>query len=182
MLDIKNTALAVIDMQGKLCGLVHENEKVLVHIKHFIKAAEAFEMPIIWSEQAPEKIGVTVESISQLLNPLTQPIHKHSFSCYGSPSYVETLQKINRRQIIITGIETHVCIYQTVRDLHSHGYEVHLIADAVSSRQEFDHTMAIARMRAEGIIISTTEMAMCELLKTAKHPKFKEIIVHIKRQ
>ena len=95
-------------------------------------------MPILWSEQAPDKIGETVESIKDLLYPMIKPIHKRSFSCYGCPEYVEHLKTINRRQILVTGIETHVCVYQTVRDLHRHGYEVHLIADAVSSRQQFD--------------------------------------------
>ena len=181
MLTIENTALAVIDVQGKLTGLVHENEKVLTHIQHFIKAAEAFSLPILWSEQAPNKIGETVESVRNLLYPMLKPVHKRSFSCYGCPEYVEHLKKVNKRQILVTGIETHVCVYQTVRDLHRHGYEVHLIADAVSSRQKFDHELALARMRDEGIIITTTEMALCELLKTADHPKFKDIMVYLKR-
>lgn len=181
MLDIENTVLAVIDLQGKLAGMVHEHEKMLTHIHYFIKASQAFNLPILWSEQAPDKIGETVESIKGLLLPVIKPIHKRSFSCWGCPEYVEGLKKINRRQILVTGIETHVCVYQTVHDLHTHGYEVYLVADAVSSRHEFDRDLAIARMRDEGIIITTTEMAMCELLKTADHPKFKEIIVHLKR-
>jgi nicotinamidase-related amidase len=177
MLDIENTALAVIDVQGKLAGLVYEHDKMLTHIQHFIKAAKDFSLPILWSEQAPDKIGETVTSIKDLLGPTIKPIHKRIFSCYGCPEYVEYLKKINKRQILVTGIETHVCVYQTARDLQAHGYQVHLIADAVSSRQEFDHRMAIARMRDEGITITTMEMALCELLKTADHPKFKEIIV-----
>ena len=181
MLDIENTALAVIDMQGKLAGMVHENEKVLIHVEHFIKAAEAFGLPILWTEQAPNKIGETIKSIKDMLTPSHKAIHKRSFSCYGCPEFVEQLKKTNRRQILITGIETHVCVYQTVRDLNAHGYQVHLVADAVSSRQKFDHHLAIDRMRDEGIIITSTEMAMCELLKTADHPKFKEIILHLKR-
>jgi nicotinamidase-related amidase len=181
MLSIKDAALAVIDVQGKLTGLVHDHAKLLTNIKYFIKAAEAFDLPILWSEQAPEKIGETVDSVKDLLCPLVKSIHKRSFSCYGCPEYVEELKKINRRQIILTGIETHVCVYQTARDLHAHGYQVYLIADAVSSRQEFDYQLAIARMRQEGIVITTLEMAMCELLRTADHPKFKEIIVHLKR-
>jgi len=181
MLDVENTALAVIDVQGKLAGLVHEHEKVLVHIQHFIRASEAFALPILWSEQAPDKIGKTVESIKDVLYPMIKPIHKRSFSCWGSPEYVEHLKKVNRRQILVTGIETHVCVYQTVRDLHRHGYQVHLVADAVSSRHPLDRDLAIARMRDEGITITTTEMAMCELLKTADSAKFKEIVAFIKR-
>lgn len=181
MLEIENTLLAVIDVQGKLAELVHEHEKVNEHIQKFIKAAEAFDVPILWSEQAPDKIGETVESIKELLFPMIKPIYKRSFSCWDSSEYVEHLKTIKRRQILVTGIETHVCVYQTARDLHHHGYEVHLIADAVSSRHQFDHHLAIARMRDEGIIITTAEMAMCELLKSADNPKFREIMAYIKR-
>ncbi len=181
MLDIENTALAVIDVQGRLAGLIHDHDKVLTHIEYFIKAAEAFGLPILWSEQAPDKIGGTVESIKNLLYPMIKPIPKRSFSCYGCPEYVEHLKTINRRQILVVGIETHVCVYQTVHDLHRHGYQVQVVADAVSSRKQSDRELAIARMRDERITITTTEMAMCELLKTADHPKFKETIVHLKR-
>ena len=181
MLEIENTALAVIDVQGKLVDLVHEHEKVLTHIQHFIRACETFAIPVLWSEQAPDKIGETVESVKNLLYPMIKPIHKRSFSCYGCSEYVEHLKKINRRQILVTGIETHVCVYQTVRDLHLHGYQVHVVADAVSSRQQFDRDMAIARMRDEGVTITTSEMAMCELLKSADNVQFKKIMTFIKR-
>lgn len=181
MLNIENTALAVIDVQGKLSGLVHEHTKVLIQIQHLIKASQAFGLPVLWSEQSPDKIGETAASVKNLLSPLTHPIHKRSFSCYGCPEYLEHLKKINKRQILVTGIETHVCVYQTARDLHAHGYQVHVVADAVSSRHEFDHHGAISRMREEGITITTMEMAICELLKTANHPKFKDVIAHLKR-
>jgi nicotinamidase-related amidase len=176
MLDIENTALAVIDVQGKLAGMVHETTGVLTRITHLIKVSELFALPILWSEQAPDKIGETVEPIKQLLYPVIKPIHKRSFSCYDCQEYVEHLKGTRRRQILVTGIETHVCVYQTARDLYRHGYEVHVVADAVSSRHSIDREVAIARMRDEGITITTTEMAMCELLKTADNPQFKKII------
>jgi nicotinamidase-related amidase len=181
MLEIENTALAVIDVQGKLAGLIQEHEAMLVRIVHFIKAAEIFALPILWSEQAPDKIGETVGPVKHLLYPMIKPIHKRSFSCFDCQEYVEHLKGINRRQILVTGIETHVCVYQTVRDLQRHGYEVHLVADAVSSRRALDRDLAIARMRDEGATITTTEMAMCELLKTADNVKFKKIISFLKR-
>ena len=182
MLDVENTALAVIDVQGKLAGLIHEHEKVLVRIEHLIRACEVFSLPILWSEQAPDKIGETVEPIKRLMSPMIKPVHKRSFSCYGCPEYIERLRSINKRQILVTGIEAHVCVYQTARDLHRHGYEVHLVDDAVSSRHVLDKNLAIARMRDEGIIITTTEMALCELLKTADSIKFKKIMTFFKGQ
>lgn len=181
MLEVENTALAVIDVQGKLAGLVHEHERVLTHIEHLIRASESFALPILWSEQAPDKIGETVPSVKDLLYPMIKPIHKRSFSCYDCPEFVEHLKKVNRRQILVTGIETHVCVYQTARDLNRHGYQVHLIADAVSSRQPLDSHLAIARMRDEGITVTTSEMAMCELLKSADNANFKKIMSFLKR-
>jgi nicotinamidase-related amidase len=181
MLEIENTALAVIDVQGRLAGLVHEHEKVLANIAGFIKACEAFSLPILWSEQAPNKIGETVELIKSLLYPMIKPFHKRSFSCYGCPEYVEHLKKINRCQILVTGIETHVCVYQTARDLNRHGYDVHIVVDAVSSRHVLDRDTAISRMRDEGMTITTTEMVLTELLRTADAPQFKKIMAFMKR-
>jgi len=180
MLNIETTALAVIDVQGKLVSMMHDHEQVVNRISHFIKASEVFSLPILWSEQAPEKIGETIEPIKTLLYPMIKPVHKHSFSCYACPEYLDLLKKTNRPQILITGIETHVCVYQTARDLKAHGYEVHLVADAISSRHETDTHFAIERMRQEGITITTAEMAVCELLKTADSPKFKEIMKFLK--
>lgn len=180
MLEVENTALAVIDVQGKLTGLIHEHQRLLFYLEHFIKASKIFELPILWSEQAPHKIGETIPVIKDLLLPVAKAVHKNIFSCYGCPEYVENLKKINKHQILVTGIETHVCVYQTVADLHRHGYEVHLVANAVSARHQIDHDWAIARMRDEGIIITTVEMAMCELLKSADNPKFKEIMAFLK--
>lgn len=181
MLDIDQTALAVIDVQGKLAGLVCEYEKILAEIQRVIRAGSLFHLPILLSEQVPHKIGVTVEPIRALLPDNVKPMPKTTMSCYGCSEFVDQLQRTNRRQILLVGIETHVCIYQTARDLYAHGYQVHLISDAVSSRHAFDHHAAIGRMRQEGIIITTTEMAICELLKTSEHPKFREIMGHIKR-
>ncbi len=181
MLDIENSVLAVIDVQGKLADMVHEHDNVLVSIEHLIKIAAVFHLPVLWSEQAPDKIGPTAEPIKNLLFPIHKPIVKRSFSCYGCPDYVEHLKQINRRQILITGIETHVCVYQTARDLHRHGYEVHVVADAVSSRAQVDRNLAIARLRQEGITITSAEMAMCELLRTADHPQFKQVMALMKR-
>ena len=180
MLEAENTVVAVIDVQGKLAGLVHGHERVVSRIRGLLHAAGAFGLPVIWSEQAPDKIGETVAPLKDLLAPMVQPVPKRSFSCWQCPQYVERLHSINRRQIVVTGIETHVCVYQTCRDLHRHGYDVHLIADAVSSRHEFDHQTAIARLRQEGITISSTEMAVCELLGGADHSKFREIMAFLK--
>ena len=181
-MDIQDTVLMVIDVQGKLASLMHGHERLFTNIERAIKIAQILEIPILWTEQAPEKIGTTVEPISQLLFPVVKPISKRSFSCWGSPEFVETMRSLRRARVLVTGIETHVCVYQTVGDLKRHGYQVHVLADAVSSRSEANKTIALERMRGQGVVMSSVEMAMCELLKTADHPKFRDVMANIKRQ
>ena len=181
MLAIEDSVLLVIDVQGKLASLMHEQEKIFGNIERMIKVAQILRMPILWTEQAPDKIGATIAPINDLLFPLLKPISKRSFSVYGCPEFVEALLKEKRRQVIITGIEAHVCIYQSGRDLKCFGYDVHVLSDAVSSRFELNKTLALQRLHDEGAIISTTEMTVCELLKTADHPKFREVMSNIRR-
>ena len=181
MLEIENTFLAVIDIQGKLAGLVHDHEKVVTNIQYFIRACESFPLPILWSEQAPNKIGETVDSVKALLYPMIKPIHKRSFSCYGSSEYVEHLKQVNRRQILVTGIETHVCVYQTAHDLQQHGFEVFVVADATSARTQLNKEVTLARLRQENITVTCAESVICELLRTAEHPKFRDVMTFIKK-
>ena len=176
-----NSVLLVVDVQGKLAMLMHEHEQLLANIQRLIKSAQVLEIPILWSEQAPDKIGATIDPIRQLLFPLVKPIVKRSFSCYASAEFREALKKTGRGQVLVTGIETHVCVYQTARDLHRHGYHVQVAADAVSSRTQPNKDLAIARMREEGLVITSAEMALCEWLGSADHPRFKETMINIKR-
>lgn len=181
MLEVEKTALAVVDMQGKLTSVVQNHQRVTSRILHMIKAAELHRIPILWSEQAPEKIGPTIPEIRDLLSSMVKPIVKRTFSCMGCPEYLAELKSIQRRQILVVGIETHVCVYQTVRDMRRYGYEVHVVADAVSSRGMVEHTYALDRMRQEGITITTAEMAACELVKSADNPNFKEMLDFLKK-
>ncbi len=181
MLIVGDALLLVIDVQGKLASLTFEHEKVIANITRTIKAIELFEIPILWSEQVPDKIGATVPEIHSVLFPLVKPIIKKEFSCWDCREFVTALQKIGRRQILITGIETHVCVYQTAYDLYQHGYDVHVLADAVSSRTQANRDVALARMQKEGMTITSAEMAICELLTTSEHPRFRDIMANIKR-
>ena len=181
MLTTDNSVLLVMDVQGKLATLVHEHEQMLANIERLIKSAEILGVPILWTEQAPDKIGETIDPVKHLLFPMIKPIIKRSFSCYGSEEFKKALKNINRRQILITGIETQVCVYQTARDLPRHGYNVQVIADAVSSRTQANKDIALARMRDEGITLTSAEMALCEWLGGADHPKFREVMANIKR-
>ena len=180
-MDINNTVLAVIDVQGKLASLMYEHERLFGNIERMIKIAQILEVPILWTEQAPDKIGASIELVNTLLSPTLRPITKRTFSCYACPEFRTQLHASRRRQVLVCGIETHVCVYQTVRDMHRHGYDILLLADAVSSRTQSNRDIALERMRDEGATLTSVEMAACELLNGADHPQFKSAMANIKR-
>jgi nicotinamidase-related amidase len=174
MLDIQNCCLIVVDVQGKLAQLMHDKDTLFKNIEILIKSAKILNIPILWCQQCPESLGPTIPQIAQLLTDFA-PINKASFSCCGADGFNEKLNQLARKQILLCGIEAHVCIYQTAVDLIRLGYEVEVICDAVSSRTPENKQAAITRMTAAGAKLTTTEMALFELLKTADHPQFKQI-------
>jgi len=179
MPDIQKSCLVVVDVQGKLAQLMSERERLFKNIQILIKAAKILDIPIIWCQQFPEGLGETVSEIAELMCDI-EPINKVSFSCCGDEGFNIRLEEVGREHVILCGIESHVCIYQTASDLYKRGYEVSVIGDAVSSRTAENKTIALERMRNEGIIISSTEMVVFELLRTAEHPKFREVAKLVK--
>ena len=179
MLDIQNCCLVVIDIQGKLAQLMYDKEALFKNIQILIKAAKILNIPILWCQQCPDALGPTVPEITQLLID-NEPINKAAFSCCGAEQFNTKLNELARQQVLLCGIETHVCIYQTSVDLLRKGFNVDVIRDAVSSRTPENKQIAIDRMAAKGINISCTEMALFELLRTAEHPQFRQIAKLIK--
>jgi nicotinamidase-related amidase len=179
MLSPESVVLVVVDIQGKLAHLMQERESLFASAVKIIRGARALDIPVIWMEQNPEGLGPTVPEISEHLRGL-RPIPKLSFSCGGSPEFIDRLESLRRRQVLLAGIEAHVCVYQTAADLLKAGYEVLVVVDAVSSRSARDREVALARMKDLGASLTTTEMALFEILKVAKGPKFKEILEIVK--
>jgi nicotinamidase-related amidase len=178
MLTIEQSLLVVIDVQGKLAGMMDDPD-YLRRIRAMLKAVKFLEVPVILTEQAPEKIGVTVDAVRDLAQ--TAPlIVKQSFSCWGEPAFVDAVKSSGRKQMIVAGIEAHVCVYQTVRDLIKAGYEVYLLADAVSSRNPADHEIGIHRSQKEGAVLTTLEMTVTELMQSTHHPKFRDVMALLK--
>jgi nicotinamidase-related amidase len=175
MLNQNNTALVVIDVQGRLAQLMHQKEALFENLQKLIKGVQVLELPIIWNEQLPEKLGPTIPEIAQLLSHSAQPIRKASFSCCGNPPFLEALQATQRKQILLTGIESHVCVYQTCLDLLNLGFEVQVVTDGVSSRTAENRQLGLDRMKEAGAAWTSTEMALFELLRVAEGPKFREI-------
>ncbi len=131
-------------------------------------------MPIVWAEQLPEKLGPTVPELIEALDGLT-PMTKSSFGCCGDAAMMSAIESSGRRQVLLCGIETHVCVWQTASELRARDFYVHLIADAVSSRSAFNRDIAWRRMEAIGVQLSTVEMVLFELMKDASHPRFRAI-------
>jgi len=179
MLEIDNCCMVVVDVQGKLAQLMHEKEILFANIQILIKSAKILNIPILWCQQVPKALGPTLPEIAELLSDI-QPLNKASFSCFGDAEFKKTIKKLSRREVILCGIETHVCIYQTAADLQRFGHGVTVIADAVSSRAETNKKIAINKMRTMGIDISSTEMLLFELMRTAEHPKFREVAKLVK--
>ena len=179
MFTIDQSVLVVIDIQGKLAYLMHEHEKVFKRVQSLIKASRLLGIPVVLTEQVPEKIGRTIPEISKSLHE-HHHIIKKTFSCCGEPHFLNTLAHLNRKQIIVCGIEAHVCVLQTVADLREKDYEVQVVVDALSSRSLESKTIALERMRDSGATLTMTEMLITELLRTSEHPKFKEILQLIK--
>ncbi|MCB9771763.1 MAG: isochorismatase family protein [Candidatus Omnitrophica bacterium] len=179
MFSITNSALLVIDVQGNLAQRMHKAEHLLERICLCIKAAKIMELPIIYTEQIPAKLGKTTSTVAELLRDII-PIEKTTFSCWENPDFVQKIQSLKRSQIFVVGIEAHVCIFQTVSDLLKANFKVQIVTDAVSSRIEDNKTIALTRMKDLGAILTSSEMMATELMRTAEYKYFKEILSLIK--
>lgn len=179
MLDISRCCLVVVDVQGKLAQSMYDKDVLFQNIAILIKAAKILGIPIIWCQQCPMALGATVARIAKLLAD-DEPIDKASFSCCGKAQFNNKLKTLDRQQILLCGIEAHVCIYQTAVELCEKGYDVEVIADAVSSRALENKQIALKKIATAGANISCVEMVLFELLRTAEHPQFKQIVRLIK--
>src|SRR5699024_1380882 len=179
MLKIEETALVVIDVQGKLAKIMHESNNLLSNIEKIIKGANVLNMPIIWLEQYPKGLGSTDDKLQPHLSQY-EPINKMIFSAFESETFQEELKKLGRKNLLVTGIESHICVYQTVRQLLENDYYVEVLADCVSSRTAENSQIGIERMLALGAELTSVEMVLFELIRSAEHPKFKEISQIIK--
>mgnify|MGYP003960754815 CR=1 FL=1 len=180
MLKKENTALIIIDVQGKLAQIMHNRDLLFQNFQALIKGTQALKIPVIWVEQLPDKLGATIPEIADILKDDMQPISKYTFSACGNEDFLKALKQSDRKQILITGIETHICVYQTCIDLLNMGYEVHAVTDAVSSRTYENKQLGLEKMKNAGADITSVETALFEILKAAKGSEFKEIVKIVK--
>ncbi|MGE7912188.1 hydrolase [Lysinibacillus xylanilyticus] len=178
MFTIEEACLVVVDVQGKLATIVDESEEMIANVAKLVQAMQALEVPILWLEQNPSRLGGTALDIAQHLQG--QAIAKMAFSACQEQEFVDALKASGRSQFILTGIETHICVYQTARQLKEQGFEVEVVADAVSSRTRANKEIGLEKMKELGILPTSVEMILYELLQRADHPHFKTVLQLVK--
>ena len=179
MITTDDTALVLIDIQEKLARAMHNKEALFDNLQRLVKGARILGLPILWAEQNPDGLGPTIREIADLLSD-KKPVSKFSFSCCGTEAFMEDLKAVNCKNILVAGIEAHVCVYQTVADLVNLKFDVQVVADAVSSRTPENRLIALEKCKAAGAVLTSTETALFELLKDAGNDSFKEIIEVVK--
>jgi nicotinamidase-related amidase len=172
-MSASDTGLLVVDVQEKLIGLIFGHERIVWNIRRLIDGAKILDMPVAATEQYPKGLGPTVAALAERIGgPIPD---KLAFSCGGCPTTIEEFRRRGRHKILVAGIETHVCVSQTVLDLLTDGYRVYVAADAVGSRGAVDHDTALRRMETAGATLTTTEAALFEWCEVAGTPQFKRI-------
>jgi nicotinamidase-related amidase len=179
ILKKEGTALVIVDVQEKLLPYVQKKDEVVANIQMLIKFAHIMDIPVILTEHYPKGLGVTVPEIKEVLEKY-EPKEKVIFSCYGSLEFTKKLEELGVKRFMIAGIESHICVQQTTLDALHSGYEVHVISDAISSRTKHNYKIGIKKMKHFGAIISSTEMAMYEIMERADTKEFKEVLKLVK--
>lgn len=180
MLNKQTTGLIVVDIQGKLARLMHDSDTMIANCAALIQGVQLLDLPILWLEQIPEKIGETVAEIGGLLHQ-QRPIKKVTFGAGGNVQFMEALQAISHvKTWLICGIETHICVYQSALQLQQSGYNVQLVTDCTASRTPENKALAISRLSAENVAMTGLEMCLYELLEDCNHAAFKDILNLVK--
>ena len=170
-----DAALVVVDMQDRLINAMWEPDRLRRNTRILVQGAIEMRVPIVATTQNAVKLGETSSELQDLLSPLDLPYDKMTFSCWPNPGFASALQRSGRKQVILCGAEAHVCVSQTAHDLILHGYQVHIAADAVSSRTELNWRLGLDKMRQAGALTASTELALFEMLCDADNPEFRTV-------
>jgi nicotinamidase-related amidase len=173
-LDRERSVLVVVDVQEAFRPAVRDFDRVVNSVATLVQGARILDVPVLVTEQYPTGLGRTVPEVDRHLDGI-EPIEKVCFSAAGSEEFAERLGKIGRDQVLLGGIESHVCVNQTADDLLRSGSEVHVAQDAVSSRTEDNRILGLHKMERAGAVVTSVETALFELLRAAGTPEFKEI-------
>ncbi len=176
LLSTDDSLLLVIDVQERLVPAMEQGEKLVKNVRLLLEGANLLQVPVFVSEQYPQGLGATIPAVAGLLPAERQYCSKKSFSCCDESGFLERIVAAkNRPNIVVCGMETHVCVMQTALDLLALGKNVAIVVDAVGSRFRSDHKIGLRRMERADAVLCSTEMILFEWCKTAENPVFKEL-------
>ncbi len=178
-LDRDDSVLVVVDIQERLARVMEERETVVNNCLHLIELATLHSIPVVLTEQYPKGLGPTLPEIADALGD-TGPVEKITFSCCGEAGFLEKIRSSERRKVILTGMETHVCVLQTALDLMKDGYTVHMVEDAVTSRRKENKETALRFLRDAGCVVTCTETVLFQILERAGTDEFRAIARRIR--
>ncbi len=175
MLKPEESLVLIIDIQEKLVKACAHTESIVKKSSILGEAAKILSIPVVVTEQYPQGLGDTAEPLKEALGNSVHYIEKTNFSALREEGFSEKLTSFNKKQILLCGIETHICVYQTCAELIEAGYEVYVIKDAVSSRNEYEYSTGLELMKSDGAKLTCVETVLFEWLGSSKHPDFKEV-------
>ena len=178
----EDTLLVVVDMQEPFLRHIHDRDRLLENVLLLIRSANVLGVPLLPTVQYAERMGGVIPEVAAALpvHHALDPLDKMCFSCVGQPDFVDAVRATRRHQILLCGVETHICVSQTALDLAANGFQVHVAADAVSSRTLEKHKLGMERLRDSAILPCAAEAAVYELLREAGTPEFKAILKLVK--
>jgi isochorismate hydrolase len=185
-LSASNAVLVVVDMQERLVPAMRDKEQLCAACEKLVRGCRILELPALFTQQYTKGLGATIISVEESWTKGAaaeipfEYFDKTSFSVCGDAEFIDAFKKLNKCQVILCGIEAHVCVLQSALDFICEGVQVFLAADAASSRFKDDYRLALKRMQHSGVVITSAESILFELMDGAKHPKFKEISALVK--
>jgi nicotinamidase-related amidase len=179
MLEKENVVLLIVDIQERLAAVMKEKERVVRNNQHLIELAQMINVPVLVTEQYPKGLGKTVPELQSALLEYN-PVEKLTFDCCGQPAFLQELKAQKKSTVILTGMETHICVLQTCIGLLKNGINVHVVEDAICSRTPENWRTGIAFMRDAGAVVTCTETVLFQLLRVAGTEEFKKISQRIK--
>lgn len=175
ILDKNKCALVIVDFQEAFREMIPDFAEISANITKIGTGFRILNLPIIVTEQYPKGLGNTAEEILKILPTHFHCIEKTAFSSCGASAFIEKLDATNTKQVLLCGLETHICVNQTAHDLLNEGYDVHILVDAVGSRSPINKEIGLSKMKINGVVPTCVEMALFELMRDSKHEHFKEI-------
>ena len=178
-LDPDQTALVVVDLQGKLLPAIDGEERLLHNSLLLLRLASILDMPVVLTTQYAKGLGSTVPAVLEAA-PDVEPLDKLSFGCFGDEDFKRRLAELGREQLLVAGVESHICVTQTVLGAIEAGHRVHVMSDAIGSRVASNHSVGLSRMERAGALLSSAEMAIYELLGRSDGVAFKKMLPHLR--